>query len=175
MRTSKQWWNEVKNDPDKFNEWLVKQYRGEVTAASRIRQLSTTFGKDRPNAQKLLEIIAKQEEQHAQWVLALLRQRGIEPSVENAENRYWTETLPGITDLDTGTAVAAHAEKMRLERITAIAEDPDAPSDVRKVFHRILRDEIFHEETFRMLSTPEAMEKTRHNHEQGAHVLGLSA
>ena len=174
MKTSLTWWTEVKASPSLLKDWLVKQYRGEVTAADRIRVLANQFsvsGQDR----KTLEVIASQEETHASWVLGLLNARGINPSVENAEDRYWASTLPGIDSFETGTAVAAHAEKMRLERIQVISEDQDAPEDIQSVFKKILVDELFHERAFRSMSTPAAMEKTHGNHELGRKALGLVA
>ena len=174
MKTSQQWWDEVKQSPSLLNEWLVKQYRGEVTAANRIRDLADKF-KIKGRTRDLLEVIATQEETHASWVLALLKARGIQPSVENAENRYWAEVLPGIDDFATGTAVAAHAEKMRLDRIQVISNDTEAPADIRNAFERILKDELFHEKAFRSMSTSLALEATKDNHERGMQVLGLVA
>lgn len=174
MRTSAQWWSEVKANNAKFDQWLIRQYTGEVTAAQRIVQLGDRYGADEQQT-KILNVIADQERQHAEWIRELLVARGIEPVVEEAEARYWAETLPGITDLDTGTAVAAHAEKMRLERIRVITEDADAPQDVRETFAKILRDELFHERAFRTMSSPEAMARTANNHELGMQALGLTA
>jgi rubrerythrin len=174
MKTSLTWWNEVKASPSLLKDWLVKQYRGEVTAADRIRTLAdnyATTGLQR----KTLEVIASQEETHASWVLGLLNARGIMPCSENAEDRYWAATLPGIEDFETGSAVAAHAEKMRLERIQVICEDQEAPEDIRSVFSRILKDELFHERAFRQMSTPAALAKTQDNHELGRTALGLVA
>lgn len=171
---SKQWWDSVKNDSVKFNDWLVKQYRGEVTAATRIRVLKDNYPSSEKN-KRVLEVIASQEEQHAGWVLELLVARGINPSLENAEKRYWAKTLQGIKDFATGTAVGAHAEGMRLERIKVICEDEEAPADVRVVFQKILKDELFHERAFTQMSTPEALESTRGNHLLGKESLGLEA
>ncbi len=171
---SKQWWELVKNNPAKFNDWLIKQYRGEVTAAQRIRLLASKFARTLLQ-ERTLEIIAKQEETHASWVLDLLKARGIVPDTKNAEDRYWKQTLKGIEDFETGCAVGAHAEGMRLERIRAIADDPEAPKDVADTFKRILKDEIFHEKAFRSFSSKKALAATAGNHSLGLQVLGLSA
>lgn len=171
------WWAEVKQDPAKFHDWLLKQYRGEVTAAERIRELGTKFNVD-AKTMHLLEVIAGQEETHATWIADLLVTRGITIPVvsrEEAEGRYWEETLPGITDFNTGAGVAAHAEAMRLTRIEVIHEDEDAPADVREVFGRILKDELFHERAFRKLAGDGAMEATRDKHQLGLEALGLAA
>ena len=58
MRTSKQWWEEVKADPEKFNRWLVKQYRGEVTAASWIEQFAETYT-PAESVRTILDVIAE--------------------------------------------------------------------------------------------------------------------
>ncbi len=173
MKTSAQWWAECKADPAKFNRWLQRQYTGEVTAAGRIRDLATKFKVEGRNA-RIIEVIAQQEEQHAAWVRELLENRGIKVEVQAAEDRYWAETLPGIVDFDTGGAVAAHAEGMRLERIQVIAEDVNAPNDVRFYFQKILRDETFHENAFRNMATPAALEATKDQHELGRTALGLT-
>ena len=174
MKTSAQWWAEVKASPEKFNQWLVRQYTGEVTAADRIVALGETYGATGRQA-RVLEVIAGQERQHAEWIKELLVARGIDPTIEQAEKRYWAEAMTAIEDLDTGTAVAAHAEKMRLERIEVIANDADAPLDVRETFVKILRDELFHERAFREMSSPEAMARTADKHELGMRALGLVA
>jgi tRNA isopentenyl-2-thiomethyl-A-37 hydroxylase MiaE len=174
MRTSEQWWKETKATPELILEWLKKQYTGEVTAAKRILELGTKFTVS-DHYKDVLAVISTQEETHALWIKQLLATRGVDtPVVGKSEDRYWKETLPGIVDFETGSAVAAHAEKMRLARIRAISNDPTADADIREVFKKILKDEIFHEKAFRSMSTPEAMAKTFPNHEEGAKILGLT-
>jgi rubrerythrin len=172
MKTSKQWWNEVKADDAKFSDWLIKQYRGEVTAASRILAIIDQFDVTE-RARKVLTRIAGQESTHASWILSLLEARGITPSVEGAEERYWKQVMPAAVDFETTAAVGAHAEKMRLERIQVICDDESAPTDVRTTFKQILRQELFHERAFRKLAGPDAMAKTKYDHEQGRALLGL--
>jgi tRNA isopentenyl-2-thiomethyl-A-37 hydroxylase MiaE len=172
MQTASQWWESVKSDENKINDWLIKQYRGEVTAATRIIQ----FGLQYAGTEKQVDIlatIAKQETQHAEWIYELLEARNIKPVVEDAEKRYWAKTLLGIKDFETGAAVAAHAEGMRLSRIRVIASDEFAPGDIREVFKKILKDEVWHEKAFTQLSSPEALEATKENHEAGVEALGL--
>jgi len=176
QQASVTWWNTVKSTGE-FTQWLLKQYVGEVTAADRIRELGTKFKVD-AKTMKILEVIAGQEEQHAVWIAELLETRGVTaPAVDSkqAEQRYWKETLPGITDFDTGAAVAAHAEAMRLERIKAIVKDRTAPWDVRETFIKILRDELFHERAFRKMASASAMDATREKHQLGLEALGLAA
>lgn len=169
---SKKWWNLVKNDSKKLNDWLIKQYRGEITAADRIIKFAETYA---PNKKSLavLNVIAKQEKKHAKWVLELLKNRNIIPNIENAEDRYWKETLPEIESFEIGAAIGAHAEKMRLERIRVISGDETAPKDIRNTFKKILKDEIFHEKIFKSLTTIKALNETKNAHEQGLKVLGL--
>lgn len=171
--TSERWWEQTKRDPRKLAAWLRDQYRGEATAAQRIGWLRRRFAAEGSRAGRVLGIIAEQERQHAQWVAELLRVRGIEPVVEQTPERYWPQVMGGIDSLSTGCAVGAHAERMRLERIETIAADPEAPEDIRRVFARILPQERFHERAFRRLSSPGALEATRHAHELGRTALGL--
>lgn len=171
-KTSQQWWAEVKSDPKRFNGWLLRQFRGEATAAKRIVEFADKYAPD-TQSKRILYTIAAQEAQHADWVLQLLKSRGIEPNTDGAEKRYWKETLPDIRSFETGAAVAAHAEKMRLERIRTISEDPTAPADVKATFTRILKDELFHETAFREMAGPEALELTLASHRQGRKALGL--
>jgi rubrerythrin len=176
VRDSRQWWRSVKADPALLMDWLRKQYHGEATAAVRMRQFLAKFGAQAadPRWVATVEEIARQEETHAAWVGELLRARGEEPAVipDKAE-RYWQATLPGIESWESGCAVAAHAEAMRLERIRVIAADPDAPADVRDTFARILPQEEFHERAFRAFSTEAALTATLHRHLTGAQALGL--
>jgi rubrerythrin len=172
-RTSEQWWEEVKADPAKLESWLQKQYHGEVTAADRIRDFAEKFSQPDTRASRILNLIASQEMDHASWVGSLLVARGIEPRVLDKDERYWEQTLPQIGNFATGAAVAAHAERMRLERIRVIAHDLEAPDDIRTVFDRILPQEVFHERAFTSLAGPEAMQATVEAHLQGREVIGL--
>ena len=173
-RDSARWWEETRSDTSRLVDWLFDQFRGEATAASRIERLRDTYAAPSGRAHRVLTVIAGQERRHAEWVAGLLRARGLAPEVRGEpEARYWARMLPGIHDLETGCAVGAHAERMRLERIEVIAADPTAPEDVRDVFARILREERFHERAFRELATPESLERTRDAHALGREALGL--
>lgn len=169
-KTSKQWWDQTKSDPEALRAWLRDQLRGEATAAGRIEAFRDRHAPAGSRAHRILTVIAAQERRHAAWVAALLEARGEAPDVEDEASRYWDAPLAAIDDLESGCAVGAHAEAMRLERIEVIAGDRDAPADVRAVFLRILPEERFHERAFRGLTTPEALAATA-----GAHALGRSA
>ncbi len=173
MKTSEQWWRETKSDPDTLRAWLFDQYRGEATAVGRIEALRDRYAATAPRAHRILTVIAGQERKHAGWVAELLRARGIEPRIEDKPTRYWSGPLAAIGDLQTGCAVGAHAEAMRLERIEAIASDETAPADVREVFRRILPEERFHERAFRRLAGASALEATRGAHRKAREALGL--
>jgi tRNA isopentenyl-2-thiomethyl-A-37 hydroxylase MiaE len=174
MKTSQQWWDEVKNNTELLHEWLVKQYRGEVTAAIRIRAVIEKFDLT-AKAKRILNEIASQEEKHAELVLKLLTDRGITPSVEHAEDRYWKEVLPSAVDFATTAAIGAHAEAMRLERIGAIVSDPNTKGDIRLVFAYIQKQEVWHAHAFTKLAGAVAMEQTQYTQEQGRAILGLVA
>lgn len=174
MRTSAEWWQEVKNDPAKFNEWLLKQYRGEVTASDRIFEVAKMA--ENPAQVNVLTKIANDEAKHAGWVQGLLANRGIfDIETEHAEARYWAAVKPSIKDFFSAMAVAAHAEAMRLERIQVIAFDPEAPKDVQAIFKAILADELFHEAAFKALAGEEAMAETKPSADEGRRLLGLVA
>jgi len=174
-QSSATWWQSIKNEPARFHAWLHDQYRGEVTAAARIEALRDRFTASGSRAHRVLTVIAAQERDHAAWVGELLDARGLPVEVQDKPDRYWRRVLPGISDLATGAAVGAHAERMRLERIETIAKDPEAPTDVRTVFARILPQEQFHARAFADLTTPEALARTANAHELGRQALGLSA
>jgi len=174
MHTSLEWWQAVKGDDKLLNDWLIRQYRGEVTAAKRIELFRDRYVLD-IETRRILTLIAAQEAKHAAWVLDLLRARDITPSIKGAEDRYWKETLPAIEDFETGAAVGAHAEEMRLARIRVICEDDTAPEDIRDVFQKILPEEEFHARTFRKLAGNEAYSRTMGAHEKGMALLGLTA
>lgn len=174
-KTSQEWWNEVKADPAKFTHWLVRQYVGEVTAASRINRHLVPKART-SREESILKIIADQELRHADWISELLAARGIRADMAAAENRYWAAVAPeGEIDFEDTSALAAHAEGMRLERIRVIAEDESAPEDVQNTFIRILREEEFHERAFRKMAGDEAMTNMLPHHQAGLEVLGLSA
>ena len=173
MRDSQTWWQATRDDPSRLHGWLYDQYRGEVTAASRIELLRDRFAEPGSRAYRVLTVIAAQERDHAEWVGDLLAMRGLDPEVGDKPDRYWRQVLPGISDLETGAAVGAHAETMRLERIETIASDPQTPSDIRAVFARILPQERFHARAFASLATPEALARTALAHELGREALGL--
>lgn len=172
MRTSAEWWDEVKRSPELMSDWLIKQYRGEVTAAERIMAVVGKFDLN-SKTKRILTEIASQEEAHAEWVLELLQSRGITPSIDGAEERYWKTVLPAAVDFETTAAIGAHAERMRLERIRAIVHDQDGPQDVRATFQKILKQEEWHAIAFERIAGPAAMAKMEYTQEQGRAVLGL--
>ncbi|APR87527.1 hypothetical protein A7982_12876 [Minicystis rosea] len=174
LRDSRAWWEAVKKDPEALVAWLLDQYRGEATAAGRIEMLRDAFAAPGSRAHRILGVIAGQERRHAVWVGDLLTARGIEPKIGVKRERYWKETLDVVRDLETGCAVGAHSERMRLERIETIAHDPEAPADVRAVFTRILPEERFHARAFAELAGAEALSATEGAHDLGRRALGLA-
>ncbi len=174
MKTSKEWWDRVKHDPNLLIRWLRDQYHGEAAAFIRMRKFVEAFGHQAKwQERKTVEEIARQEGQHAQWIGELLQARGLQPYLLAKTERYWEETLKGIDSWDSGCAVAAHAENMRLARIRAIVEDTESPADIRDVFSRILPQEEFHERAFRAFASEAALFTTLGNHLAGAEALGL--
>jgi rubrerythrin len=173
MTTSKAWWAKTQGDSAALRGWLRDQFRGEATAAARIDLLRDAFTTPRSRAYRILSVIAAQERRHAQWVGELLAARGEPLTIDAKADRYWPRVLHGIDDLETGAAIGAHAERMRLERIETIANDEGAADDIRRVFAKILPEERFHERAFRSLAGVDAMERTAGAHELGRRALGL--
>lgn len=174
MKTTEQWWEEVSNDSEKMINWLKDQYHGEVTAEKRIRDLTVQYDLS-PDQERIINKIADDEKLHAIWVKELLEARGITAEVLNKEERYWNKTLPKQkVSFEEMCAIGHHAELMRLDRITLLSND-ERFKDIAEVFSKIRPDEVFHTKAFASLSTPDMIEKTRKNHEDGLNALGLVA
>lgn len=172
MITSEQWWERVKNSPTELIDWLKDQYHGEVTAAIRIEKEFSKFLLN-DGDKKIIKQIAKEEDIHASWIADLLTVRGVTPEILLKKERYWDRVLISKYSVEDLAAIAHHAEHMRLDRIRVIANDVTAPYDIVKAFRKILPMEIRHEEWFAQLSSPEAIEAHRTNHEAGKQALGL--
>lgn len=170
---SEQWWSEVKKEQNKFNHWLQTQYFGEMKATERIGSLISVYNLTGKTA-KIISRIASDEANHAKWVLELLKTRGVTPPTKH-EERYWKKVGLSFNSALEAFAVASHAENMRLEKLQVIANDKEAPSDIRKVFKKILKDEVFHESAFKKLTSQTEYEKAKDNHIKGRIELGLEA
>lgn len=172
MHTSEQWWNEVKKDPEKLASWLKRQYIGEIAAVNLLSEVLIKYGSEATEVQWLqIHKVMIQEAVHGKWMKRLMDDRGIklEPNGD-ATRRYWAEVLPGVTNFQEAMAAAFQAEHMRLARIRTIANDKEAPEDIRLVFQSILPHEEWHEEVFgEMRGTADV---TRY-HEKGLEALNL--
>jgi len=172
MKTSEQWWDETKGSEQKIVNWLKNQYHCEAVAAERIRKyiLPNLEGK----FQFMVERIADDEVRHSEWVGKLLSDRGVTPEILQKEERYWKEVMTEdfTTDGNYAAAVAAHAEEMRLERIS-VMNDENAPIDIRKVFTDIYKDELFHAKGFKLIAGDDYYNKASENHAKGLEALGL--
>lgn len=173
QQNSEQWWNVIKRDEARFIDWLMKQYHGEITASARILAFAERYTHPDSRMARMLYTIADQEQAHAAWVGELLTARGITPVALEKNERYWDKTLGAIESFETGAAVAAHAEHMRLERIHVIVADASTPTEVRRVFARILPQEVFHEQAFATMAGEEAMRATLADHQLGRAAIGL--
>lgn len=174
MKTTKQWLQEIKESNEKLTHWLSRQYIGEMLAAKRVKE----FAENAPNkvAKALLTKVASDEAAHASWVGDLLSARNIPlPTVSYKEDRYWGPILESELSFEQTAGSGQLAEEMRLVRIRALADDPDIPEDIRKVFSLILPDEEFHAKAFAALTTDEALEFVEPLHKKGLNSLGLAA
>lgn len=173
MKTTKEWWLDTKQSPEKIINWLKNQYHGEALASSRIKEfiLPHMDGK----FAFMVERIADDEERHAQWVGKLLLDRGVEPEILEKEERYWKETMTEDfkSDGNYAAAVAAHAEEMRLERIKVIMDDESCDSDIRDTFKNIYKDELFHAKGFKLIAGDDYYNRASENHAKGLEALGL--
>jgi rubrerythrin len=174
MKTTQQWLHEVKTVPGKLQQWLERQYVGEVLAAQRIQLLAASQAD--PKRYKVLSKIALDEFAHADWIAQLLKARNIPLPVPTMEDtRYWEPILGNLHTFEEIAGAGHHAETMRLSRITALANDKELAPGICAVFARILPDEVFHAEAFKSLSTPAAIAVTLKLHQEGLDVLGLVA
>ena len=175
MKTTEQWWQEVSACPNKFNEWLKKQYYGEVQACVRIRKMSEIF-KLSPIQRSVIRKIANDEATHAAWIKGLMIQRGIAVSdLDRGTDRYWAEVLEydmSVYSFEELCAIGHHAEEMRLDRIAVLMRQSGYP-DVADVFDKIWRDEVFHADAFKAMSTEQHLVRFKGAHEEGKVALGL--
>jgi rubrerythrin len=176
MKTSRQWWAKTKADPVLLIDWLKDQYHGEMKAAERIKELFFATGNTLSVKQThVIQRIVKEEKAHAKWIKRLLVARGVTPEILKKEERYWDKVLTedSTSSTENLAAVAYHAESMRLERVSVIANDWSAPKDIRVVFKRILPMELNHTKWFKKLTTDEHIANLLPNHQQGLNALGL--
>lgn len=173
MRSSEEWWLETKQSPEKINDWLKNQYHGEAVASERIRKFILPHMEGKYSF--MVERIADDETRHAEWIGKLLLDRNITPEILQKEERYWKEVITEDfgSDSNYACAVVAHAEEMRLERITVIMDDMEAPSDIRETFKNIYKDELFHAKGFKLIAGDEYYKQASENHAKGLEALGL--
>ena len=171
MHTVDEWWDRVSSSEEEMINWLYDQYRGEITAAERIGSLSSIYnltGRKRA----LIDIIAIQEKNHAEWIKDLLVARSLDPVVKETEDRYWKQVLKDNMSFEYVCAIGFHAEKMRLSRIELLSSD-NRFKDIAKVFKRIYNDESFHVKAFRSMSTDKDVEDAEKLHMKGLEAIGL--
>lgn len=167
MKTSMEWWEEIKNDEPKLIEWLQRQCYGEYRAYERISEIAKKFNNS------LLSQIALDERNHHEWIKKYLLDRNI-PLLDTHTERYWKEVNLKFDSIEEVGAVGYHAETMRLERIKIIAKDTTYP-ELALIFKAILPEEVYHAKVFKSLSTEEEIEIAKIDHEQGMIELGLIA
>jgi hypothetical protein len=173
MRTTEEWWAEVKSDPEKMAHWLRRQYVGEMAAVNLLSELLITYGGQASESEwDDVHKVMCQEATHAKWMKRLLEGRSIDPEVgATAERRYWAEVKPAVNSFAEGCAAGYHAEHMRLERIRCIAADTDpAVADLAKTFGKILPHEEWHEEVFDRMRQGKTLTQY---HEKGLESLNL--
>lgn len=175
MKTSQQWWDSVKNSPEKIAKWLANQYHGELTASTRIKEIIAKHFDPESSAYKISMRIAADEDKHAEWIGALMTARGLTPEKLDKKERYWDAAMEDAPEGngEYAAAIAAHAEEMRLERIKIIMADKEADKDISSTFAMIYKDEIFHAKAFKKISGDQYYNDTTNNHAKGLEALGL--
>jgi len=169
MKTSKQWWSEIKNNPLKFNKWLSQQWLAENVAFIKIKELSFND----PDNAAILTKIATDELKHSVLLQGLCENRGVEIAWGSTDRYYGSIKLEELSK-DELYAIGHYAEGMRLSRIQAIVEDRDTPRDISFVFSIILKDEVMHEKAFKVLASKDALQRMKNKHELGVQALGLT-
>lgn len=173
MRTTQEWWNETKSDPEKLAHWLRRQYVGEMAAVNLLSELLITYGSQADSSEwDDVHTVMCQEASHARWMKRVMDKRGISPEEgASTDRRYWAEVKPAVNSFAEGCAAGYHAESMRLERIRCIAAETDPEfADLAAVFKRILPHEEWHEEVFDKMR--KGHDLTRY-HEKGLESLNL--
>lgn len=173
--TSAEWWEGVKSDPEHLAQWLRRQYVGELAAVNLLSELLIRFGSQASDREWItVHKVMCQEAQHGRWIKGLMDSRGIAPESDaTTDRRYWAEVLPHVNSFAEGCAAGFHAESMRLQRIRAIANDEQVPTelvDIQHVFRNILPDEEWHETAFDEMRN--GLTLTRY-HEAGLEALNL--
>lgn len=177
MQTVKEWADKITKDDLLFNQWLIKQYIGEVTAVTRIKELLIKSQKDKI-IKNILNSVVKDEAKHANWIKKLLIVRNIEIPVinkEEAEKKYWSVLKNKQFNFNEYCAYAHYAEDMRLKRIKHISNDTAFPKDIRNIFKLIYEDELFHARIFKEITDKTSLIKMKEIHKQGLDLLGLIA
>lgn len=176
MRTTQQWWEGIKSDPQALEAWLVRQYVGEMAAVNLLSEVLIKHGGETTETEwnDVFKVML-QEAKHARWVKNLLAGRGIPiPTGLEATRKYWEEVVPEVECLDDAAHAAHNAESMRLHRIRAIANETDPQfSDLQDVFKKILPDEEWHEQVFSDLCRTENNSKMDSAHGKGLRALSL--
>jgi rubrerythrin len=180
LKTSQEWWDDTKSNPQAIASWLQRQLAGELSAVALISSAMLKFVHQLTAEQtKVLTRIVTDEIKHANWIRELLEDRGIPPAEHNAHDRYWLEILNQAQCLNDLFQAGAQAEAMRLQRIEAIADTDEGLAeqldieDIVDVFYRIWRDEEFHAKAFKRLQGQYNNEAVKNAHEQGLVSLEL--
>lgn len=173
LELSRQWWSQIKTNPEKLRRWLQRQYIGELAAVNLLSEVLMRFGPEMaPKQWDTIKTILVQEMKHASWIHGILLERDIPvPKALDARDRYWSKVYEGVETIADAMAAAENAEHMRLWRIQTIAEDPEGPADLVRIFKAILPDEQFHERSFSAYATPEARIRMTPFHEAGMELL----
>lgn len=173
MRT-RTWWEHLLKDEAKLNTWLVRLYNNEKDAEHRFIDFAKRFCDGDMEAWHLFHFIAEQERRHAQIVLSVLNERGVEVyETSSGTGRYWSKVLPCAVDKDTAAGVGALAEQLSLERMRVIIEHPYTPKQLVDMFRQIEPDESLHARALANLAGKHGIKEVIDCHSEGLIALGL--
>ncbi len=177
---TRQWWEKLLADEEKLNGWLVRLYQNERDAAFRFIDFANKFCDGDMEPWYLFHFIAMQEHRHAEIVLALLHDRGINivhPSSftidSSANGRYWGKVMPCAVDKDTAAGVGALAEQLSLERMRVIIDHPFTPKPIVEMFKQLEPDESLHAKALANLAGKHGISEVIDCHSAGLVALGL--
>ena len=154
MQEFRDLWPEVRTKPGGIEWWLQKQYVGELEAIASMEKLLRSFDAN-PKGAKLRNLVVRvirDERNHVAMIERLLQARGVTPEAPASP-----EVLSGLDQWAEGCAATSRAEAIRAGEIRTVIADLGTPDDIRTVFGRVLKEEVFHEKAFRELAGQEAM------------------
>lgn len=164
------WWKELLKDTDKFNQWLQKLYRTELSGYTDHMRYLSTSGAIEERTAKILTNIALDELKHSHIIKDLLSDRGCDLG-NPEESQYWKIVNAGVTNLNEYCAVNHFGEQIAAFRFEVIEAMEETPSDIKESLRIILPDEQFHKITLEKIAGKESLDKMIVHHNLAVQTL----